>query len=147
MRHKSVRFDPLLRYREFLEETMKHALAEVVDILDLEERRLFALEEICRRAVEELKERQEKSVPSHEIFMYHSYLQQISQDMEVQRRRVADVTRTYEERKTALISASQDKKVVEKVRDKEMHCKREDANKEDKKAMNEVSNNRFIRNT
>ncbi len=146
MRHKSARFDPLLRYGEFQQETMKYELADVLEILDLEEKRLFALEEICRQAVEELKERQEREVPPHEIFMYHSYLQQIALDMEIQRTRVAEVTKTYTEKKTALISASQDKRVVEKVRDKELTCQREGVNKEDKKTMNEISNNRFMRN-
>ena len=146
MRQKSVRFDPLLRYREFLEETMKHELAEVLVILDVEEKKLFALEEICRQAVEELNERQERSVPPHEIFMYHSYLQQIALDMDLQRRRVAEATKTYNDRKTVLISASQDKRVVEKIRDKELNCKKESVNKEDRKTMNEISSNRFIRN-
>ena len=36
MRHESARFDPLLKYREFLEETMKYELAEVMEILKLE---------------------------------------------------------------------------------------------------------------
>ncbi|MCC7202991.1 MAG: flagellar export protein FliJ [Nitrospirae bacterium] len=146
MKHKSIRFDPLLKYREFLEETMKYELAEVLEILDLEEKKLFALEEICNRAAEELKERQERSVPPHEIFMYHSYLQQITLDMEVQRRRVAEVTRTYNERKTALTVASQDKKVVERAKEKEIDVKKEGVSREDKKVMNEISNNRYLRN-
>lgn len=146
MKQKSLRFDPLLRYREFLEETMKYELAEVLVILDLEEKKLFALEEISRQAAEELKKRQESAVPPHEIFMYHSYLQQIALDMDLQRRRVSEVAKTYHDRKTALISASQDKMVVEKIRDKELHCIKEGVNKEDKKTMNEISSNRFIRN-
>ena len=85
-------------------------------------------------------------MPPHEIFMYHSYLQQIALDMDLQRRRVAEATKTYNDRKTVLISASQDKRVVEKIRDKELNCKKEGVNKEDRKTMNEISSNRFIRN-
>lgn len=146
MRHESARFDPLLKYREFLEETMKSELAEVMEILELEERKLFALEEICRQAVEELKERQEREVPSHEIFMYHSYLHQITIDMEIQRRRVAEVVKTYDDRESALISASQDKRIIEKVRDKELNSKKENVKNEDKKMMNEIGSNRYTRN-
>ncbi len=146
MRHQSARFDPLLRYREFLEETMKHELAEVLEVLEMEERKLFALEEICRQAIEELKERQERTVPPHEIFMYHSYLQQITHDMEIQRRKVAEATKIYNDRESALISASQNKKVVEKVRDNELIRKKESVKKEDKKTMNEIGSNRYLRN-
>lgn len=146
MRHQSARFDPLLRYREFLEETMKHELAEVLEVLEMEERKLFALEEICRQAIEELKERQERTVPPHEIFMYHSYLQQITHDMEIQRRKVAEATKIYNDRESALISASQNKKVVEKVRDNELIRKKEGVKKEDKKTMNEIGSNRYLRN-
>jgi len=143
--HKSLRFDPLLKYREFLEEKMKYELADVVAILDLEEKRLFALEEIWRQAVEELKERQAREVPPHEIFMYHTYLQQMTLDLEIQRRRVTEVTETYNESKEALISASQDKMVVEKVREREINDKIEQVNKNDKKTMNEISTNKFAR--
>ena len=146
MRNDSARFGPLLKYREFLEETMKYELAEVMEILKLEEKKLFALEEICRQAVEELKERQEREVSSHEIFMYHSYLHQITLDMEIQRRRVAEVVKTYNDRESALISASQDKRVVEKVRDKDLNSKKEHVKKEDKKTMNEIGSNRYTRN-
>ncbi len=124
---------------------MKHELAGAVEILDMEEKRLFALEEIWRQAVEELKERQSREVPSHEIFMYHSYLQQITLDMEIQRRRVNEVTETFNQRKDALISASQDKRIVEKVREKELHSKAEQFNKEDKKTMNEISTGKYVR--
>lgn len=124
---------------------MKHELAEVMELLHREEKKLFALEEICRQAAEELMERQETVVPPHEIFMYHSYLRQISLDVEVQRRRVAEVTRTYNDRKTALISTSQGRMAVEKVRDKEIDCKKEGVSKNDKKIMNEISNNRYMR--
>lgn len=146
MRHESARFDPLLKYREFLEETMKYELAEVLEILELEERKLFAIEEICRQAVEELKERQEREMPPHEIFMYHSYLHQITLDMEIQRRRVAEVAKRYNDRESALISASQDKRVIEKVRDKEINSKKEHVKKKDKKTMNEIGNNGYTRN-
>jgi flagellar FliJ protein len=143
--HKSLRFDPLLKYREFLEEKMKYELADVVAILDLEEKRLFALEEIWRQAVEELKERQAREALPHEIFMYHTYLQQMTLDLEIQRRRVTEVTETYNESKEALISASQDKMVVEKVREREINDKIEQVNKNDKKTMNEISTNKFAR--
>ncbi|MCC6544153.1 MAG: flagellar export protein FliJ [Nitrospirae bacterium] len=146
MRRESERFDPLLRYREFLEETMKYELAEVLEKLELEERKLFALEEICRQANDELKERQESEVPSHEIFMYHSFLHQITLDLEVQRKRVADVVKTYNERESALISASKDKKIAEKVRNKAINSKKEHVKKEDKKTMNEIGNNRYTTN-
>lgn len=146
MRHDSARYDSLLKYREFLEETMKYELAEVMEKLELEEKKLFALEEICRQAVEELKERQQREVPSHEIFMYHSYLHQITLDIEIQGRRVAEAAKKYNDRESALISASQDKRVVEKVRDKDLNSKKEHVKKEDKKTMNEIGSNRYTRN-
>ena len=60
-------------------------------------------------------------------------------------RRVTEVTETYNESKEALISASQDKMVVEKVREREINDKIEQVNKNDKKTMNEISTNKFAR--
>ena len=98
-----------------------HELAEVQEILEMEEKKLFAIEEICKQAVEELKERQEKELPPHEYFMYQSYLHQITLDMEIQRRRVAEAAKTCSDRRVALISASQGKRAAEKVRDRELN--------------------------
>lgn len=100
---------------------MMYELAEVLEILEMEERKLFALEEICRQAIEELKERQERDVPPHEVFMYQSYLNQIMLDMEIQCRRVAEVALIYSDSELALINAAQVKRISEKVRDKELH--------------------------
>lgn len=145
MKPRDFRFEPLLKYKAFIEETMKSELADIAEILGLEEKRLFALEEIWRRAVEELKERQTRQVPPHEIFMYHTYIAQISLDVESQRKRVAEVQKTYHAKRESLIGASQEKKIVEKVKEKDAREMSEEANRAEKKVMDEAAKNRYVR--
>lgn len=124
---------------------MQHELSVVADILDLEEERLFALEEIWRQAMEEMKERQIRHVPPHEIFMYHTYLHQISLEVEAQRKRVTEAQKRYHEKRESLITASQEKKIVKKVRDKDRGGIVREANRAEKKAIDEAAKNRYLR--
>lgn len=71
-------------------------LAKVAERLDLEEKRLFSLEEIRRHASEELSERHTRYTAPNEIFMYQTYLQHINIEIEIQNKRVLEARSLYE---------------------------------------------------
>ena len=145
MKPRDFRFKALLKYKAFIEDEMKQEFANVSERLDIEEKRLFALEEIWRQAIVGLEERQIKETPLHEIFMYHTYLQQLSLEMEGQRKRVLEAQKIYHEKREFLITASQERKIVEKVREKDAEGRVGQNNREDKKSMDETANNRYVR--
>lgn len=145
MRPGDFRFEPLLKYKAFVEETMRNEFLDVAGRLDIEEERLFALEEIWRRAVEDLEHRQTMQVHPHEIFMYHTYLQQISLEIETQRKRVHETRKVYHEKRESLVDASQERKIVEKVKEKDARGIIEEAKREEKKLMDETAKNRYLR--
>jgi len=145
VKSRDFRFEPILKYRTFLEEMMKSELAEIAEILRLEENKLFALEEIWRSAVEELKERQARQVPPYELFMYHTYISQLSLDIESQRKRVAEVQKIYHTKRESLIGASQEKKIVERLKERDSLEKFEEESRAEKKVMDETARNRYVR--
>lgn len=145
MKQRNFRLEPLLKYRSFIEETVKNELADVTERLHIEEKRLIALEEIWRQAVEEFEERQSRQVAPFEIFMYHTYLDQLSREIETQRKRVTETQKVYEEKRESLIGASQERKIIEKVKEKEDQIITRKKNKADKKVLDETAKNRFLR--
>ena len=145
MKPDKFRFESLLKYRTFIEETMKTELSALAERLDMEEKELLTLKEIWKQAVEDLKERQARQVPSHEILMYHNYLHQISLEIEIQQKKVGEAKSAYNEKRELLVNAAQERKIVEKLREKDGLERKEKNSRAEKKAMDETAKNRFVR--
>ena len=145
MKPGDFRYEPLLKYKAFIEEEKMNELAEATQKLDMEEKRLFALEEIQRCAVEELTERQTGEAAPHEILMYQTYLYHINLEIETQRKRVLETQRLYDEKRAALIIATQDRKIVEKVKENDKAKMTEAEKRAEKKALDETGTSRYVR--
>jgi len=145
MKPKEPRFTPLLKYKSFIEDTMRQEMLNEAEKLALEEKRIFALEEIWSQAVEELKERQTRKGDPNEILMYHTYLNHLSLDIDSQRKRVIEAMERFNEKREYLIEATKERKIVEKVVEKGKKGMFDDANREEKKVMNETAQNRYLR--
>lgn len=145
MKSGNFRYEPLLKYKVFIEEEKMNELAKVAERLEMEEKRLFSLEEIRRHASEELSERQTRHIVPHEIFMYQTYLQHINIEIELQNKRVLEARSLYEENRESLIAATQDKKIIEKVKEKDMLKMIEAEKKAEKKVLDETGRNSYVR--
>ncbi len=145
MKPGDFRYEPLLKYKAFIEEEKMYELAGATEKLDMEEKRLFSLEEIQRCAVEELIERQAVDVSPHEILMYQTYLYHIDLEIETQRMKVLETQRLYDEKRASLIIATQDRKIVEKVKENDKAKMMESEKRADKKALDETGTSRYVR--
>ena len=145
MKPKNFRFGSLLKYKAFIEEAIRHELSDVSEKMEAEEKKLSTLEGIWGQTVGELKEKQTRHIPSHEILMYHTYLQHLSLEMGKQRERVIEIQKIYQEKRESLIGAAQERKIVEKVREKDKQQVNEAANRAEKKVMDETAKNRYVR--
>lgn len=142
---KKFRYESLLKYRVFVEESKMSELAEVTQKLNTEENRLFTLEEIRRQAYEELTEKQERNLSPHELVLYQMYLQQIKVEIETQQKKVSETQALYDEKKESLIIATQEKKIIEKVKLKDKAILRDAEKRAEKKALDETGNIRYVR--
>lgn len=148
MKKREFRFNPILNYRIFIEDLMKKELSEVTEILNTEEMRLFALEEIKRKAIEEFMERDidgGEPIHVHRILTYHTYLQEISSEIESQKKRVVEVQQMYEEKRDSLLHASMERKIMEKVREKDLKKLFEEERAREKKAIDEAARDLYLR--
>lgn len=145
MKSSDFRYEPLLKYKAFIEEEKMNELAEATEKLDIEEKRLFALEEIQRCAVEELTKRQTRDTSPNEILMYQTYLYHFNLEIEAQRKKVQETQWLYDEKRTALIAATQDKKTIEKVKETDIAIIRDAEKRAEKKELDETGNSRYVR--
>lgn len=142
---KKFRYEALLKYRVFIEESKVSELAEATEKLNIEEQRLFTLEEIRRQAYEELNEKEERNITPHELIMYQMYLQQIKVEIESQQKRVFETQTLYDEKKGSLIIATQEKKIIEQVKAKDKAIMRDAEKRAEKKVLDETGNIRYVR--
>ncbi len=142
---KKFRYESLLKFRVFVEESKMSDLAEATQKLNIEEKRLFTLEEIRRQAYEELKEKQERNLSPHELILYQMYLQQIKLEIETQQKRVFETQALYDGKKESLIIATQEKKIVEQVKAKDKAIMKEEEKRAEKKVLDETGNIRYVR--
>lgn len=142
---KKFRYEALLKYRVFIEESKVSELAEATEKLNIEEQRLFTLEEIRRQAYEELNEKEERNFAPHELVMYQMYLQQIKLEIESQQKRVFETQTLYDEKKGSLIIATQEKKIIEQVKAKDKAIMRDAEKRAEKKVLDETGNIRYVR--
>lgn len=139
------RYESLLKYKAFIEETKMGELAEATAKLVMEEKKLFYMEEIRRQAFEELADKQTKDAVPHEILMYQTYLYHINIEIEKQQKMVMETQSLYDEKRELLIVATQDKKIIEQVKSQDRLIMMESAKRVEKKAMDEVGNSRYVR--
>lgn len=142
---KKFRYEALLKYRVFIEESKVSELAEATEKLNIEEQRLFTLEEIRRQAYEELNEKEERNFAPHELVMYQMYLQQIKLEIESQQKRVFETQTLYDEKKGSLIIATQEKKIIEQVKAKDKAIMKDAEKRAEKKVLDETGNIRYVR--
>jgi len=119
MKSFEFKLQPVLDYREKKEDFLKKELAEVKKKYECEKKLLDDLVESLRISQEEFKEKQMKGLDINEFFVYSCYLTKIQEDIYIQILRVRAILVQVEAVREKLIGASKDKKVMEKLYDKQ----------------------------
>ena len=130
-----------------MEETLKTEFKDIANALYMEEEKLFALQEIKRKLAQEIEERWHINTTSiNEVILYNSYLHELSGEIELQEKRVAHVQQLYEKKREALIQASMDRKIVEKLKEKDLLSMQNKEKREEKKMLDEIGRNLYLIN-
>jgi flagellar FliJ protein len=129
--------ESVLNYRRNLEEQAITELRQAQTALEQEERRLNLMESVWRKSAEDLKKQQSTVSDPREILLYHHFLQQMALEIEAQQHRMAEVVQEYNGRREILLAAATEKKIMEKLKEKQEELMKTEAKKQDRKAMDE----------
>lgn len=142
----TFRLQKVLQMREQKEKLLQARFAELQAQARLERIRLQELQEAQEAARQELIRFQRGTVDINEVMNYLNYLDRLASDIVRQEQVVREAEERAEEARLDLIRASQEKKAVEKLKEKQ----HEDYLKEQQHAeivfLDEVSSARFNRN-
>lgn len=139
------RLQRVLKYRETIEDTRKKEFSEISRIYELEAEKLRSLREEQGEKLQELGELQRGILNLLVILFYHAYLARLRTEIDAQEKRVEEVRLEKEQKREALIQASKDKKVLERLRERELEAYQKEEDRKLQVFMDEIGTSKAAR--
>lgn len=140
------KLEALRQYRNFQEDIKQKELAQAQRNRDQVMGHLEALIDKRKRAQQSLKSEQEKSTSGPHMALFDNYLKRLSSEIEAQRRRLQDAETLCKEKMGDLLEAMQQRKTIDKLKEKDLHAYIEGLNHSEQNFINEIAINQFARN-
>ncbi len=139
------RLEALRQYRNFQEDALQKELAQAQRERDQEVDRLQSLLDKRSRAEEDLKREQEKSTNGPHMALYDTYLNRLEGEIADQRMRVNQAENMCKQKMQELLEAMQNRKTIDKLKEKDLQAYMENLNQNEQKFLNEIAINKFAR--
>jgi len=144
---KEYRFnlEPVLNHRRLVEETLQKNLAILKKSLIDENERLITYEESRVQLLEELQQIQKEGTTTSDILLYLPFIEQVSKDIERQKKRVLELEKQVEQNLKDLLEATKNKKALQKLKEKAFKTYNQKLIKNEQDFLNEVAVSQFNR--
>ncbi len=139
------RLEALRQYRNFQEDALQKELAQTQRDRDQEVDRLQSLLDKRSRTQESLQREQEKSTNGPHMALYDAYLNRLSGEISDQRVRVQPAETLCSHKMQELLEAMQNRKTIDKLKEKDLQAYMENLNQTEQKFLNEIAINKFAR--
>lgn len=142
------KLEPVLKLRKRTEDRLQVELAELKASYDREKEKLNELTHIkskCEKDIREKYGREETTLS--EILLYIHYLEKLKVDIEEQELLLKKIEEQIEDKRNELLKASQERKIIEKLRDNSEKEYVEAENRKERVFLDEIATNQFIRKT
>jgi flagellar FliJ protein len=137
------KLEPLLNHRRYHVEVLQKELADVKMRLDAEKEKLWLLRQKKRKTVQRLQEKQTAGRPASEIKLYIDFVEQLSKEMEAQRRNVLEAKRNFNLKRQALVAAMKKKKILQRLKEKGLQAYAQEQIKRERNLIDEVAAHQF----
>ena len=144
---KEYRFnlEPVLNHRRLVEETLQKDLAILKISLIDENERLITYEESRVQLLEELQQIQKEGTTTSDILLYLPFIEQVSKDIERQKKKVLELEKKVEQNLKDLLEATKNKKALQKLKEKAFKTYNQKLIKNEQEFLNEVAVSQFNR--
>ena len=136
------RFAALLRYRKRVVDRLSLELADLQRRLLEREAEMFHLETCLSACTADLTERIAGRVEPELIIMYHNYMHILGGRIELVRQEIARLSGQVSDKTKQVVAASKNKKIVDKIRKRDMVTFSKLLEDTDRKILDEVGANR-----
>jgi flagellar FliJ protein len=137
--------EPVLNHRRLAEETLQKELAiSKISLID-ETEKLITYKKSRIKLLEELKQIQKKETTTSDILLYLPYIEQVSKDIERQRKKVLELEKKVEQNLKDLLEATRKKKALQKLKEKSFKAYNQKLLKNEQDFLNEVAVSQYNR--
>jgi flagellar FliJ protein len=139
------KLEALLNHRRHQEEVCQKELARAERKLAVEQGKLRQLKNDKRTRVRDLQAKQCVRFNAADIMLSVNYIQQLSQQIDVQNLGVRDAAKQVNHRRTDLIRIVKKRKILEKLKDQQLQAYSRKMRQDERKNMDEVASLRHVR--
>ena len=141
----NFRLETVLQHRRRIEEDCQRKLAAAFADLAEEKRGLARIEATRDRYREELQQKLKNNMTASEMLLFQRYFDQLAFDIADQKTKVAAAAQLFEKSRTELVAALKKRKVLDKLREKQIAVAAKKELKQEQDFMNEVAVTRHAR--
>ncbi len=145
MKKFNFKLEPLLEYRQRLEDILRKDLVEAGRLLDIEQAKLQDLRDAHSKAIEEVERLKGEDNSTEDLMLYYNYLVGLKTYIEEQSQMVAKSKQVYEEQRQKLVESAKERRTVELVKERAQSQHESEEKKEDQKITDDIGSSRFIR--
>ena len=137
--------ETVLQHRRRIEEDCQRKLAAALADLAEEKRGLARIEATRDRYREELQQKLKSNMTASEMLLFQRYFDQLTFGIAAQKTKVAAAAQLFEKRRTELVAALKKRKVLDKLKEKQMTVAAKKGLKQEQDFMNEMAVTRHAR--
>ncbi|MGA9235930.1 MAG: flagellar export protein FliJ [Desulfobacterales bacterium] len=141
----NFRLETVLQHRRRIEEDCQRKLAAALADLAEEKRGLARIEATRDRYREELQQKLQSHMTASEMLLFQRYFDQLAFGIADQKTKVAAAAQLFEKRRTELVAALKKRKVLDKLKEKQMTVAAKKGLKQEQDFMNEMAVTRHAR--
>jgi flagellar protein FliJ len=135
----NFKLETVLQHRRRIEEDCQRNLAAALADLAIEKRGLAGIEKSRDQGREEFQQKLKSNMTASEMLLYQRYLARLAFDIADQKRLVAAAAQLFEKRRTELVAALKKRKVLDKLKEKQMTAAAKKGLKQERDFMNEMA--------
>ena len=137
--------EPVLTHRRYLEENIRKEFAGIMDNLSREKQNLRISKRSMDKVLHKLELKKEGKINISEILISFGFIEQLSTNINEQKKRVAGIKQKSEKKRRDLIKALKKRKILEKLKEKRLKEYCQELAKEEQHFLDEVAISRFTR--
>jgi flagellar FliJ protein len=137
--------EPLLNHRKSEEENLQKELGVCKRLLAEENRKLRTYKKEKNRVLGEMQQKQQEGITVSENLLYFDFIDRLSRDLDKQKQRLSEVKKIYNRKHNELIEAVKKRKMLGKLKEKQLGEYNQKLKKTERNFINEVAISQFNR--
>lgn len=133
------RLEAVLRHRRFIEEGLQRELSQRLARLQQEQERLRQIAAARSVAEKQMDTVFSRGGTARESMLFSQYIQRLSREGEEQGSRIAGAEKAVTEKRREVVAAMKERKIMEKLKEKDRRAYEEDQRREEQKFVNDMA--------